>query len=99
MDRPFPTRIRLDAAEHRMYHLIAYSEPVLPSDAPPGIASNVVFDAVIGKDGTILELTPRSGDPSLVEAAHDTVRHWTYRPTLLNGRAVEVATRIEVRFS
>jgi len=99
MHGPFPTRIRRDAAEHRTYFLIAYSDPVLPPDPPPGVDPNVVFDAVIGKDGTILDLTPRSGDPVLLSAARDTVRQWTYRPCLLNGRPVEIATQIEVRFS
>jgi hypothetical protein len=37
-------------------------------------------------------LTVRAGDSRLAEAALETVRHWAYRPLLVNGRAVEVAS-------
>jgi periplasmic protein TonB len=98
MSRPFPTRIRVDGADHRSFHLIAWSEPVLPPDAPPGIDPRVLLDAVIGKDGTVIELEPASGDPLLVPLALATVRHWVYRPTTLNGVPVEIKTQIDVTF-
>jgi outer membrane biosynthesis protein TonB len=79
--------------------LIAWSNPTLPPDAPPGVDPRVVLDAVIGKDGSILQLEPRSSDPILVQAALETVRHWKYRPTTLNGIPVEVATQVEVHFA
>jgi protein TonB len=34
-----------------------------------------------------------------VPSALEAVKQWIYAPTLLNGQAVEVATRIEVNFS
>jgi protein TonB len=39
-----------------------------------------------------------SGHPLLVKAALDAVRQWVYRPTLLNGQAVEVIAPIDVIF-
>ena len=99
MPRVFPiTRIRVNAADQRKYFLIAYADPVLPADAPQEDAC-ITLDAVIGKDGAILELSAQDGDPRLIQAALETVRHWTYRPTLLNGIPIEVATQIEVRFA
>ena len=38
-------------------------------------------------------------DPLLVQSALDAVRQWRYRPTQLNGEAVEVDTTIDVIFS
>ena len=40
-----------------------------------------------------------SGHPLLIGAATAAVRQWIYRPTLLNGEPVEVATTITVTFT
>jgi len=40
-----------------------------------------------------------SGHALLVPAAIDAVKQWVYRPTLLNGEAVEVVTQIDVHFT
>ena len=57
------------------------------------------FNAVIGRDGTIQNLTLASGHPLLVPAATEAVRQWVYQPTLLNGEPVEVVTQIDVNFT
>ena len=63
------------------------------------IQGTVRFNAVIGKDGTIQNLTVVSGHPLLVPAATDAVKQWVYKPTLLNGEPVEVITQIDVNFT
>jgi len=63
------------------------------------ISGTVRLHAIIGKDGTVRELTLESGHPLLVQAALDAVRQWRYQPTLLNGEPVEVDTTIDVIFS
>jgi periplasmic protein TonB len=63
------------------------------------IQGQVVLEAVIAKDGSIRELRALSGHPLLVRAALDTVQHWRYLPTLLDGEPVEVLTEITVNFS
>jgi len=40
-----------------------------------------------------------SGNPLLTEAAQQAVKQWTYQPTYLNGKPVEVLTEIDVRFT
>ena len=99
MSRPFPNRIFMDGEEHRKHFLIAFSQPTLPSGALPNEGCRVVLDAVIGRDGLVKELSIREGDPELAHRALDTVQHWAYRPTTLNGIPVEVATQIEVIFA
>ncbi|HLJ18216.1 MAG TPA: energy transducer TonB [Bryobacteraceae bacterium] len=63
------------------------------------ISGIVKLVGVIAKDDTIQQLQVVSGHPLLVRAALDAVRLWVYRPTLLNGAAVEVIAPIEVVFT
>jgi protein TonB len=46
----------------------------------------------------MVHLRVTSGHPLLVDAAMDAVKQWVYRPTTLNGSAVEVVTEITVTF-
>ena len=59
----------------------------------------VILEATISKEGTIEDLKVISGHPLLTGAAIDAVKQWRYKPTLLNGEAVEVTTTITVNFS
>lgn len=63
------------------------------------IQGTVRFTAIIGQDGTVQNLQLVSGHPMLVQSATDAVRQWIYKPTLLNGEAVEVITQIDVNFT
>ncbi len=62
------------------------------------ISGPVVLSAIIATDGTVQSVTVVSGNPVLVPAAVTAVREWRYKPTLLNGQAVEVETLITVNF-
>jgi protein TonB len=74
--------------------------PVYPVEArQAGISGTVRLHVIIAKDGTIEQLELVSGHPLLAQAALDAVRQWTYQPTLLNGKPVEVDTTIDVIFS
>ena len=63
------------------------------------ISGVVRLIGTIAKDGTIQNLQLVSGHPMLAQAAMDAVREWIYKPTLLNGNAVEVIAPIEVNFT
>ncbi len=71
--------------------------PVLARQAR--VSGTVRLLGIIAKDGTIQQLQVVSGHPLLVKAALDAVRQWIYRPTLLNGQAVEVIAPIDVIFT
>jgi protein TonB len=80
--------------------LIRQPKPAYPPLAKQArIQGTVRFNAVIGRDGTIQNLTLASGHPLLVPAATEAVRQWVYQPTLLNGEPVEVVTQIDVNFT
>ena len=79
--------------------LISRIQPIYPPLAIQArIQGRVVLHAIISKEGGVSELQVLSGHPLLVNAALDAVRQWRYRPTLLNGQAVEVETTITVSF-
>jgi protein TonB len=80
--------------------LINQPKPTYPPLARQARIQGVVrFNAVIGRDGTIQNLTLVSGHPLLVPSATEAVRQWRYQPTLLNGEPVEVVTQIDVNFT
>jgi len=94
-----PKRIRV-GGNVQAARLIRQPKPVYPPLARQArIQGTVRFNAIIGKDGRIQNLTLVSGHPLLVPAATAAVKQWVYKPTLLNGEPVEVVTVIDVNFT
>ncbi len=74
--------------------------PNYPPLARQARVSGVVrVEATIGRDGRIVKAAAISGPPLLRQAATDAVRQWIYKPTTLNGQAVEVVTQVDVTFN
>jgi TonB family protein len=81
-------------------NLIRKVVPAYPALAKQArIQGTVRFNAIIGKDGSILNLQTVTGHPLLVPAAMEAVKQWMYKPTLLNNEPVEVITTIDVNFT
>jgi protein TonB len=59
----------------------------------------VELRAIIATDGTIQSLQAVSGNPLFYASALAAVHEWQYRPTILDGQAVEVDTYITVIYS
>ncbi len=94
-----PQRIRVGGTVQQA-KLIRQAKPVYPPLArQAGISGHVLLSVILGKDGTIQNLTVAGGHPLLVPAAVEAVKQWVYQPTLLNGEPVEVATQIDVNFT
>jgi TonB family protein len=80
--------------------LVNKVQPIYPEAARQARIEGVVrLHVIIGKDGSMMQLEVISGHPLLQQAALDAVRQWIYRPTLFEGRPVEVDTTIDVIFS
>ncbi len=94
-----PKRIRVggNVAKARLVRQVRPQYPPLARQAR--IQGTVKLSAVISKDGSIQKLEVMSGHPLLVPSALAAVKQWRYRPTLLNGEAVEVLTNIDVNFT
>ena len=81
-------------------NLIEKVTPAYPPLAKQArISGTVRFDAVISREGRIINLHLVTGHPLLVQSATEAVSQWVYRPTLLNGDPVEVITQIDVNFT
>lgn len=96
-----PTRLRV-GGNVQAANLIHKVAPIYPTDCKQeGVQGTVVLNAVVGKDGSIISLEPGNQfvDDRLRQAARSAVLQWRYKPTLLNGNPVEVATQIDVNFT
>ncbi len=99
---PVPTpvkrmRIASRVAEANLIHDVT---PQYPPDAGRArIEGTVVLMAVIGKDGSVLDVRVESGLPILAQAAIDAVRQWRYKPYVIDGEPVEVDSRITINFT
>ena len=94
-----PKRIRV-GGQVQTAKLINKVQPVYPPLAKQArIQGTVRLQAIIAKDGSVVELQVLSGHPLLQQAALDAVRQWRYQPTLLNQEPVEVVTTIDVIFT
>lgn len=79
--------------------LIHRIEPQYPAIARIArVSGSVELRAIIGRDGSVSSIEVLSGNPLLARAAVEAARQWRYRPTFLDGEAVEVETRITVNF-
>lgn len=94
-----PTELRRISEGVMEAALIHRVEPQYPATAKiMHLSGTVELRAIIGTDGSVRNLTVLSGNPILVQAALAAVRRWRYRPTQLDGQAVEVETYVTVNF-
>jgi TonB family protein len=94
-----PDRVSLPAeiAQSLLVRKIVPAYPPLARQAR--VQGEVVLDVDISKEGTIEALRTQAGHPMLIPAAIDAVKHWRYKPYLLNGEPVPVQTQVTVNFS
>jgi TonB family protein len=80
-------------------NLVASRVPAYPEAAKANhIEGPVVVQAIISKAGVVDRVHVIEGNPQLRSAAAEAVQKWRYRPYLLNGQPVEVATTVTVDF-
>jgi len=73
--------------------------PVYPAQARvQRLEGKVVLAAVILEDGTLRDVKVIEGQPLLAQSAVDAVKHWRYKPYVLDGKPVKNETRITVDF-
>lgn len=74
--------------------------PIYPDEAKANhIQGTVVLHVILSAEGAVTEIEVVSGDQTLANAATSAVRQWKYKPTLLNGKPVEVDTTVTVDFN
>jgi periplasmic protein TonB len=90
---------RSNGGEVARANLIKRVDPIYPDEAKVARREgDVLLHVVLATDGVVKELELVKGDPILAKAALEAVKQWRYKPTLLNGKAVEVDSTILVQF-
>jgi len=102
-DKPTPAPARIPVGGNvQPARLIFGPRPVYPPELKQqGVEGTVLIRAAISREGTTLNprvLNAEELDPRMAQAALDCVAKWRYRPSLLNGNPVEIATTITVEF-
>ena len=93
-----PRVVRITTIDPAM--LIHRVEPAYPALARQiHKEGRVELRAIIGTDGTIQSLQIVGGDPLFLLSAREAVQQWRYKPTILNGQAVEIDTYITVIYT
>jgi len=102
---PDPIQVEHRTEQPRIVHithiapamLIRRVEPIYPPLARQmHREGRVELRAIIATDGSIQSLEIVGGDPLFYQSALEAVRQWHYKPTILNGQAVEIDTYITV---
>jgi hypothetical protein len=91
-------RVVVSAAQMRD-RLISSRVPILPDGVESRHSALVVLRATITSRGGVRDIHAVAGRPELRRSAIDAASAWRYRPYLLNGTPVDVATTITVNFN
>lgn len=79
--------------------LVQKIQPQYPTVARMAhVQGQVVIDAVISKNGSVISEHAVSGPSLLVQSALEAVKQWKYKPTYLNGQPVDLAMEVTVDF-
>lgn len=94
-----PRRIRVGGSVQQAM-LLHTEPPVYPEKAKSrGLQGTVRLAAIIAKDGSVQNVQVVKGHCFLADSAVYAVKKWRYRPTLLEGKPVEVVTTVDVVFT
>lgn len=93
-----PSILRMTQLDPAMLiHRVEPLYPTLPKQMHK--EGRVELRAIIATDGSIKSLEVVGGDPMFYQSALDAVSQWHYKPTILNGQAVEIDTHITVIYT
>ncbi len=78
--------------------LTAQPQLAYPANAV-GKQGTVILQVLIGRDGTVQDAKFLQGSLAFARAAIDGVKQWKFKPYLVNGRPVSVATNLTIHFA
>ncbi len=62
------------------------------------VEGTVSLKCLVGLDGSVENIEVKKGHALLIHAATEAVSQWKYKPLLLNGKAVETDTIVNIIF-
>jgi TonB family protein len=100
VSKPLSAQPPVDVPVEMMEKLLTHKiEPIYPEGArQANVQGIVILEAVIGTDGTVVDVHAVSGPDELTPAALDAVKWWRFEPYLVNGQPVQVKTRLAIDF-
>jgi Gram-negative bacterial TonB protein C-terminal/PilZ domain len=79
--------------------LLAHSDPFYPVEARNQRIEGIVeLQALVGRSGQVVSITPVSGPQVLVVAGVTALHEWRYEPTFINGDPVETHVDVTMVF-
>jgi TonB family protein len=88
-----PLTVGFDMMQGLLVHKV---DPIAPAGGR--IRGVAVVSAVVGRDGSVINVRPVSGPEALTRAAMDSVQWWKFEPYRQNGVPVEVETSLAIEF-
>jgi TonB family protein len=80
--------------------LLQRVEPEYPRAArEKRVQGSVILNVIVGKDGSVEQLIPVTGDSELAPAAAAAVRQWRFKPLVRNGKPIEFESPITLNFA
>jgi TonB family protein len=81
-------------------HELSHNDPVYPPIARAAhVQGDVLLHVDVDENGTVTKVEAIGGPPMLKGAAIEAVRHWTYQPFVVDGKATAVHVVVSVPFS
>jgi TonB family protein len=93
--QPHGIRVNEDVQKAKLVRVVS---PLYPPLLGKRMDGTVVLHVIIGKNGSVKSARPVSGPPYLRDSALKALLQWQYKPTLVNGVAVEVDTTVSILF-
>jgi len=79
-------------------YAVAMPQPAYSTARSLGVTGTVAVNIVVSRVGDVVSAEAVSGPQQLYAASVRAVRGWRFRPYLVDGRPVEVATTLQFAF-
>jgi TonB family protein len=88
-----PLPVGFEVMQRLLVHKV---DPIAPAGG--SVRGVAVVSAVVGRDGSVINVRPVSGPEALTRAAMDSVQWWKFEPYRQNGVPVEVEISLAIEF-
>jgi protein TonB len=92
------TRVQIsgETLESYVIRKVPAAYPLLARQAR--IEGMVVLSIVVDEKGEVQDVKAISGPPLLARSAEDALRHWRFRPIIIDGKPTQVESRVGMNF-
>jgi hypothetical protein len=88
----------LEADQNRQPKILSRAEAIAPEGLEQAAAGGISVEVALDERGSIARILSTKGNPSLLSAALQAVRTWTFEPAFASGKPVPAVLQLDVRF-